>query len=81
MPACSTTPSPEPLVRSRRTDAQKVLWFATRYGAPGTIQDLHLIDKHAERPPFGTSLGCVLRAAHVLVAVIDGKSVVFMDKG
>lgn len=37
--------------------------------------------KPADRPPFGTNLGRVLRSAHVLVAVIDGKPVVFTDKG
>lgn len=38
-------------------------------------------DKPIERPPFGTNLGRVLRDAHVLVAVIGGKTVVFTDKG
>ena len=37
--------------------------------------------KPTERPPFGTNLGRILRAAHVLVATVNGKTTVFADKG
>lgn len=55
--------------------------------APSTVpstskcpEPIIVSSKPAERPPFGTSLGSVLRDAHVLVAVVNGKSVVFTDK-
>lgn len=51
---------------------------------PSTSRRPELISVRArptERPPFGTNLGRILRAAHVLVAVIGGKTVVFTDKG
>lgn len=37
--------------------------------------------KPIEPPPFGTNLGRVLRDAHVLVATVNGKTIVFADRG